>query len=171
MNDDKVFILDADTLISAKNRYYAFSICPGFWDAIIRSHNRNLLFSIYPVRQELVTGRKDDDLRIWVENQLPKRFFLDVDAVDVMARYAAIVHWAQNNTQYDSAATSKFAGGADGWLVAYAAAHHAIVVTNETPAPFAKRDIKLPDVCTQFQVPVCNTFDMLRSLGVTFSLV
>lgn len=48
--------------------------------------------------------------------------------------------------------------------------HGAVVVTNEQPAPDSKREIKLPDVCTQFNVTAASTFTMLRSLEVKFGL-
>lgn len=28
------FLVDADVFIAAKNRYYAFDICPGFWNSL-----------------------------------------------------------------------------------------------------------------------------------------
>lgn len=65
-------------------------------------------------------------------------------------------------------AKAKFATGADGWLVAYARAHDAIVVTNEQSAPESRREVKLPDVCSQFGVKHENTFAMLRTLNVSF---
>lgn len=30
-----MYIVDSDDFITAKNRYYAFGICPGFWDRVI----------------------------------------------------------------------------------------------------------------------------------------
>ena len=157
-------------LIAAKNTYYAFAICPGFWDSILRFHNAGRVFSISRVRHELVAGRKDEDLRMWVEKQLPNGFFLDVDTHDVMARYSEIMLWSQRHDRYQDAAKAKFATGADGWLVAYAATHNVTIVTHEQPAPNGTREIKLPDVCATFSASHCNTFQMLRELNVGFIL-
>ncbi|HKP62829.1 MAG TPA: DUF4411 family protein [Polyangiales bacterium] len=66
------------------------------------------------------------------------------------------------------AAKAKFASGADGWLVAFAAVQNGVVVTNEQPAPESKREIKLPDVCVQFGVQYKDAFQMLRELAVQF---
>ncbi len=41
MKKPAVFVLDSDVFIAAKNAYYAFDICPGFWDAIIRAHGED----------------------------------------------------------------------------------------------------------------------------------
>lgn len=170
MSQDSVFIIDADVLIAEKNSYYAFAICPGFWDSILRFHKAGRVFSISRVRHELVAGRKDEDLRLWVENQLPSDFFLDVDTENVMARYTEIMLWSQRHDRYQDASKAKFATGADGWLAAYAATHKVVVVTNEQPAPDGTREIKLPDVCATFNASICNTFQMLRSLNVGFIL-
>ena len=61
---------------------------------------------------------------------------------------------------------AKFATGADSWLVAYARIHGAIVVTNEQSALESKREVKLPDVYDQFEVPHNNIFAMLRVLNI-----
>ena len=35
MSVSRIFVLDTNTLIEAKNRYYGFDICPGFWFALL----------------------------------------------------------------------------------------------------------------------------------------
>lgn len=37
MDDDPVYLLDSNVFMEAKNRYYAFDIVPGFWQALINS--------------------------------------------------------------------------------------------------------------------------------------
>jgi hypothetical protein len=86
----------------------------------------------------------------------------------VTAAYTEIMLWAQRHLKYLDHAKAKFATGADGWLVAYAKVHGAIVVTNERRAPESKNEIKLPDVCEQFQVTPESTFSMLKNLGIRF---
>ena len=56
------YLLDSDVLITAKNRYYAFTICPGFWESVLHGHSCGRLHSIDRVRQELLNGSEDDDL-------------------------------------------------------------------------------------------------------------
>lgn len=34
------YLLDANTLIEAKNRYYQMSICPGYWDWLHKANQR-----------------------------------------------------------------------------------------------------------------------------------
>ncbi len=163
-----LYVIDADVFITAKNRYYAFDICPGFWKGVIRRHLDGRVISVDRVRSELLAGRETEDLVQWVKRDLPVSFFRGVNEAAVAAKYTEVMMWAQRSTRFMDAAKAKFATGADGWLVAFAAVHDAIVVTNEQPAPDSKRDIKLPDVCEQFGVPYRDVFSMLREVGARF---
>ena len=165
-----MYLLDSDVFITAKNAYYAFDICPGFWKAILHQHESDRVFSISRVRGELLTGRETEDLVQWVITQVPDGLFREVDEAEVATAYTEIMLWTQRHTRYLDRAKAKFATGADGWLVAYAKVHSATVITNEQPAPDSKAEIKLPDVCDQFRVPYKGTFAMLRELAVHFDL-
>ena len=79
------------------------------------------------------------------------------------------MEWAQKQTQYKQVAKDQFASVADGWLVAFARVKRLVVVTHEQPAPQSQKRIALPDVCTSFGVQYCNTFEMLRELGIKLS--
>lgn len=170
MTKPAVYVLDSDVFIAAKNAYYAFDICPGFWAGLLRHHRQKRVFSITRVRGELLSGRKDEDLVQWVQKEVPDEFFLDVDEGEVPAAYTDVMMWTQRQARYFEQAKAKFATGADGWLVAYARVHGAMVVTNEKPEPDSKKAIKLPDVCDAFKVPYRDTFLMLRELGLRFDL-
>ena len=166
MSDPAVYLLDSDVFITAKNTYYAFDICPGFWDGLLHHHSKQTVFSIDRVRGELLAGRATDDLVRWVREKVSRSFFLPAEDGDVPDKYGEIMLWAQQHSRYYQEAKAKFAASADGWLVAYAGVHGFIVVTNEKPEPDSRRAIKLPDVCQQFNVQYINTFDLLRRLGV-----
>ena len=165
------YLLDSDVFITAKNLYYAFDICPGFWKSLLHQHREGRLFSIDRVRGELLTGRKTEDLVQWISKEVPNSLFLGVDEDEVTAAYTEIMLWAQRHTRYFDRAKAKFATGADGWLVAYAKVYGTVVVTNEQSAPESRSEIKLPDVCAQFKVQNKDTFVMLRELAIRFDLV
>ena len=162
------YLLDSDVLITAKNLYYAFDICPGFWKSLLHYHAQDQVFSVDRVRSELLAGRETEDLVQWVRSEVPSGFFLPVDNEEVGRFYTEIMLWVQRHPNYFDQAKAQFATGADGWLVAHASVHGGIVVTNEQPAPTSKRDVKLPDVCDEFKVPRHNMFAMLRELGARF---
>lgn len=163
------YILDSDVLITAKNLYYAFDICPGFWQGILDYHSSGRVFSIQRIKSELLQGKKTDELVQWVNSSVPSSFFLDVDEEDVTTAYAEVMLWVQRNTRFTEAAKAKMASGADGWLVAYAMVHSTVVITLEISAPQSK-DIKIPDLCQQFGVTAENPYSMLRSLQIKFDL-
>lgn len=83
MTTNRPCILDADVFIAAKNSYYAFAICPGFWDSLIHHHSVGDVYSIDRVRGELLAGRKTEDLAQWVKEQLPPTFFMETGEQDV----------------------------------------------------------------------------------------
>ena len=119
----------------------------------------------------MLAGHKTEDLVRWVRNKVPKGFFLPVDTDVVVRAYTDVIPWMERHPQYFKHAKAKFATGADGWLVAYARVHGAAVVTNEQSALGSRKEIKLPNVCDQFEVRPDNTFAMLRSLNIHFDWV
>ena len=164
----QTYLMDSDVFITAKNLYYSFGICPGFWKSVIHHHQQGRVFSIDRVRSELLAGRKTEDLVQWVRDDVPTEFFVRVDTERVERAYSEVMLWVERHPKYFNHAKAKFATGADGWLVAYARVHGATVVTNEQTAPESKKEVKLPDLCDQFEVQHRNTFHMLRMLRVHF---
>lgn len=162
------YLIDSDVLITAKNRYYAFPICPGFWESLLHWNRQGAIHSIDRVKQELLNGSPDDDLVQWVGNAVPDEFFYSCADSAVVDAFREVMLWAQRHGQYTDAAKAKFASGADGWLVAYSRVNATTVVTNEQPAPDSKKEIKLPDVCDQFSVHYEDTFSMLHKVGVQY---
>ncbi len=161
------FILDADVFITAKNSYYAFAICTGFWDSLIHHHCLGNLCSIDRVEKELLAGRETEDLFQWAKNEVPKTFFLETTN-EVMCAYSQVMTWVNDHSHYRRDAKNKFARGADGWLVAFAMVHKVIVITNEQADSRSKKRVKLPDVCGQFKVACKNPFEMLKELAVCY---
>ena len=168
MSSSPGYLIDSDVLITAKNRYYAFPICPGFWDSVLHGHSLGRIHGIDRVRQELLLGRSDDDLVRWVGQSVPEGFFLGSDAGAVVAAFTRVMLWVTRHAQYYDEAKAKFASGADGWLVAHGMAGGKTVVTNEQPRPGSRNQIKLPDVCNAFSVDFEDTFAMRHTLGVQY---
>jgi len=170
MKKPAAYVLDSDVFIAAKNAYYAFDICPGFWESIVQSHQYDRVRSIDRIKAELLAGQPKEDLVVWVKQTVPAGFFHGTQSKPVLDAYAEIALWVQRSTQYLDRAKAKFATEADGWLVAYSMVHGTTVVTNEQPRPDSRSRVLLPDVCRQFKVPSKDTFTMLRSLAVRLDL-
>ncbi len=171
MTTQPAFVLDSDVFIAAKNAYYAFDICPGFWKGLLHAHELARVQSIDRIKAELLSGNKEEDLVQWVKKEVPAAFFHDSNSEEVSKAYADVMLWVQRSPQYLDRAKAKFATEADGWLVAYSMVHGTLVVTNEQPRPESRNRVLLPDVCAQFKVSYKDTFVMLRELAVPFDLV
>ena len=116
MTGERLYLVDSDVFITAKNLYYSFEICPGFWKCMLHHHQRGRVFSIDRVRGELLAGSRTEDLVRWVRSDVPEAFFLEADTEAVRSVYAEIMLWVQRHASYFDAARAKFATGADGWL-------------------------------------------------------
>ena len=77
--------------------------------------------------------------------------------------------WVQGTVQFNAEAKEKFAEIADGWVVAYAKAHRAVVVTQEVYNANVKKRIPIPNVCLEFSVDCIDTYEMIRRLGGKFT--
>lgn len=162
------YLMDASVFIEAKNRYYAFSICPGFWDSLIGRYETGDVFSIDKIKQELLQGNEKEDLVQWVVNDVPDAFFLSAHDKAISDCYGNIMLWVQRNPQFLDYAKAKFATEADGWLIAYAKIHGYVVITGEQYKPEARNCVPLPNVCKAFDVECCDVYRMLSNLSVQF---
>ena len=166
MTDSPTFLLDANVFIEAARRYYAFDLLPQFWAALIDHAERERLLSIDRVKVELERGK--DDLAGWAKAKFSFAF-ASTDRAEVAQEFGRLMRWTQGQKQFQNAAKEKFAKDADGWLVAFAKVEGMTLVTHEQSKPESRNRVMIPDVCKVANVPVVDTFQMLRALGVTFA--
>ncbi len=153
-------------MCSSKRRYYAFDLCPGFWECIIWHHQEDRVQSIERVKQELERG--GDDLRQWATSVMPTTCFASSDDPSVTGEFAQILAWVQGQVQFLPEAKAEFAADTDGWLIAYAKARNLVLVTQEVLSRDARRKVPIPNVCEAFGVAYVDTFEMLRDLEARF---
>lgn len=166
MSVSKRYILDANAFIEAKDRYYSFDICPGFWTSLVSQHNAKRVFSIDRIRDEL--AEQDDEIKDWIDDRASETFFKKTEDQAVVDLFQEMVNWVYSEDQFTDAAKTEFASVADGWLMAYASVNDQIVVTHEEYAPEVKRKVPIPNVCVEFDIEYVNTFEMLHALGEKF---
>jgi len=160
-------LLDANTLIEAKNRYYGMSICPAFWDWLLQEHQTLELASITSVKDELSKG--NDELATWTANNVG--FFQSISDEPTQAAYIHIAtHVAEQAPKMKVGALDEFLAGADPWLIAKALSTGASVVTHEVLNLDARRKFIIPNVCKYFGVSYMNTFELLHKLEARFVL-
>ncbi|MBT0964005.1 DUF4411 family protein [Denitromonas iodatirespirans] len=108
------YLLDANTFIEAKNRYYGMTVCPAYWEWLLLQNGGLEIASISEVRTELTDGK--DDLAAWARDN--KQLFLDVADDDTQSVYADIVNFLSGEVdKMLPGALDEFLRGADPWLV------------------------------------------------------
>jgi hypothetical protein len=163
---DPVYLLDSNVFIQAHRRYYAFDLCPGFWECLIHHHSQTQqIISIDRVRDE-ITGH--DEIVHWVKGT-PEGLFVSTRTANVAGSFAEMMEWVNGSQQFREEAKAEFAQVADGWLAAYAKVHGCIVDTHEVYDADSKKKVPLPNVCRQFGVEFLDTFMMLRQLEARFN--
>ncbi|SOS42319.1 hypothetical protein CFBP3840_05314 [Pseudomonas syringae] len=65
-----MFLMDSNTLIEAKNRYYGMTICPAYWQWLLLQNQTFFLASIGPVKDELTKA-----MMSWLTGQKIIRLF------------------------------------------------------------------------------------------------
>jgi len=83
------YLLDSNVFIEAKNKYYQFSLCPGFWDWLIRENANGKIFSHDSVLRELATF--GDDLSQWAASR-GQAFFIKSDQSTITA-LTTVANW------------------------------------------------------------------------------
>ncbi|MCC6270327.1 MAG: DUF4411 family protein [Microbacteriaceae bacterium] len=159
-----MYLLDANVFITAKNVHYGLDFVPAFWDWLDAEFSSGGILSIAPIKRELDAGA--DELTVWADARKP--LFVEVDAATVPS-FTALSAWV-TSSDYSPAAQSTFLSNADYQIVAFAHAHHHVVVTHEKPEPNSYKRIKIPDACNAIGVAYINPFQMLRAQNARFVL-
>jgi hypothetical protein len=148
--------------------YYPFDITPSFWDFMKQHIGSGGFILINKVTEEIAKGK--DALNNWIQTQIPSPLIVDCNAdPNIISHYGSIMIWGNSHAQYNTLAKTEFADyeNADPFIVATALQRSGTAVSQERSEPAAKKNIKLPDVCTQFGVPHIDTFTLLRTFGFT----
>lgn len=158
------YLLDTSVFIEAKKTYYAFDICPGFWNWIKTSEN---LQSIVAVKQEIMNG--NDFLKDWVSDNLSNAFFLPRDQ-KIQGKYAEIAEYVMGlPDDYIMKGKLDFLKGADGWLIAAAEIFGCTIITYEHYDVRCRKKVLIPNVAEHYQVRCIDVFTALREMKVQFN--
>jgi hypothetical protein len=163
-----IYILDTSCLTQAHRIYYPFDIAPSFWDFLKKHVASGDFVVINKVADEIARGR--DILATWVNSNIPVSEQLDCNTeAGILNHYASIMTWGSSHPQFSTLAKKEFADfeNADPFIVAAALEKSATVVSQEISATSSKKNIKLPDVCSQFRINHIDTFTLLRIYGFT----
>jgi hypothetical protein len=160
-----LYLLDANVLIDAHNKYYGADMVPEFWDWVLHCAANGTIAMPLETFEEVRGGAdaKRDLLNEWVCRDDVEETLVLKEEVDPNAVAAVTNAYAPdlNDNEIDQL-------GRDPFLIAYGLVDCTgrCIVSNEVSKPSKKRaNQKVPDVCQKVGVPCCDTFAMLRRLG------
>lgn len=156
-----LYLLDTNVLVDANRDYYPLERVPEFWAWMAEMGERGRVKIPLEMYEEIREGQ--DSLTDWAKQDKIKQALLLDEEAEVPSVSTVI------NTGYASDLTDVevIKLGHDPFLVAYAlkAVTERVVVTMEVSKPSRQRANRhLPDVCRQFQIRSCNTFQFIREL-------
>ena len=160
-----MYLIDTNILITAKNSYYPFDFCSGFWAFVQDKLVGNDINLISSVQREILAH--DDEIANWVLNLNPT--VLDDTAAEVQAIFSGIandVMQGRISPSFSQSEKDRFLSGADPLLIATAKHLNYTIVTNEKAVPHNSSKIKMPNVCDYYDVRYITPFEMLRQLGI-----
>ncbi len=160
-----IYVLDTSALIGAFMMYYRPALCPGFGAVLHKLHVQRRIFSIGRVKEELLP--KQDAASEWALG-MPSSFFARADWGKLDSEYLEMSDILRNQGQHTEQAIRAFTRRADGWLVAYAMATGAVLITHEGLSKHKKGNIRIPVACKLVDVQHSNLFNMLEDLHVRF---
>ena len=160
-------VLDSNAFIEPKNRFYAFDICPGFWDFVADDFANGNAMSIIHVRDEILAG--GDELSTWMKGKLDKVHFHDCAADSkVLSEQLRVASYVMGACTKQNLINDFLGPGvADSWVAAYALAYGSTVVTQEIHRSM-NRKVSLFDVCDHFGIHHIDVFEFLRAEKARF---
>ena len=151
--------------IQAKNGPYGFDIVPAFWDWIDLQVQQDNLITSFEVYNEILDGK--DELSDWFRYRRNSKLFMR-PTIEVQEIYQNIADYVSKN--YETAHYQPFLAKADPWVIALAKKVEAIVVTLEVLVSPNSKQVKIPNICRQFNLKYINTYQLLRDLNARFTL-
>lgn len=159
-----LYLFDTDALLQSANFHYPLHIFPGFWSWLDSGIASGWARSVNAVYQEI---DYPEELKEWVDLRRDT-FFIDVSDINIQQTYKMIAGWVTQ--KYVQSNSSDFLKGADPWLIATALVKDASVVTQETRVSPDAKKVKIPNVCSHFQVDCINVFELLKERNPVFDL-
>lgn len=154
------YLIDTNIFIESARRFYAFDICPGFWEFLEQCSQTDSVKSISKVYDELTSD--NSNLQDFKEQLKNKGFFLSIENIDPES-YTKISQELQT-MQYTPKAIQDFSSGADFFLVALAYQESYTIVTHEAKSGNnARNTIKIPNVCERLNISCIDVAEFLRN--------
>lgn len=159
-----LYLLDANVLIDANRDYYPISRVQEFWDWLVYMGEQGRVKIPIEVYEEIKEGNDKDDLAIWTKKNKTETALLFNEEVDV----SLVSKVTDEGYAADLTDDEVEEIGRDPFLIAYAlvSSDDRCVVTTERSKPKRQRANRhVPDVCNDFGIKYCDTFEFVRELN------
>lgn len=156
------YCLDTNVFIEAWNNYYAMDFFPDYWERIDSLAQEGTVFATIEVKKEI--EKISDALKSWISSR--DYLFKPID--DKVQECLSEVFKDERHHRLVDSITGRSI--ADPWVIAHAMAEGAIVVTKEPYAPPNTPRIRIPNVCDALGIEWINDYDLIRRLGLNFSI-
>lgn len=170
-----LYLLDANVLIDAKNKYYPIKRVPEYWEWLLYKAEKGNIKIPFEIYQELSDPDKKfqekDDLAQWLETEANKALLLLEEDIDSEALNCVLEEytWDSKTKAYGEKLSEDELDVIenDAILVSYAhMKENRCVVTLEMPRPSKKRhNKKIPDICNGLNIAWCDPFKLNRELN------
>ncbi len=164
------YLIDSNTFIAPHRGYAPVDVAVSLWNKIKILADKGTICSLDMVKNELYEN--DDDLKQWMKSHIQSKFFMKFSNEETNDRLGEIMRWAAKHSTYSDKAKEKFMklDKADVYLVAFASVcpEEWTVVSFERTNHLGSSEIKLPDVCSKFNVNCIALQDMFRALKETY---
>jgi hypothetical protein len=156
------YCLDANVLIVPWNSYYSRKICPDYWKLLERLGHSQRIFIPKIVEEEI--ARTEDELSQWLKGSGIPVYPIEESVTQCLSKIYEVdpVHrYLVDNIRGRSLA--------DPWVIAYAMAQGACVVTKEKKQTARTDRVKIPNVCEKMTVRCIDDFQLIEELGIRFT--
>ena len=161
------YLIDTNIFIESAYRFYAFDICPGFWDFLEKCSETDCVKSIDKVYDEITSN--NPKLQDFKERLKGAGFFLPIENI-APSSYVKVSQMLQE-MKYAEIAIKNFSECADFFLIALAHQESYTIVTHESKSSGNTRNkIKIPDVCEKLNINCIDIAEFLRRERAKFVL-
>lgn len=163
----KKYLIDTNIFIESAYRFYAFDICPGFWEFLEKSADLGYTKSVIKVYDEIKEAKQK--LMDFKDTLKSKNFFLPIENIQDESHTKVAITIQQ--MQYEQEVIRQFSSNADYFLIALAYQESYVIVTHEAKSGNnAKTQIKIPNVCEKLGIECIDVAEFLRRHDVQFVL-
>jgi hypothetical protein len=145
-----LYLLDANSLITAHNTYYPIDRVPEFWEWLEHQGSLGVVKVPQEINEEILEGRDNDLLLNWIKMDNHRGALVLKEVVD--PKIVQTVVYNGYATDLTDVEIEKL--GRDPFLIAYAlAGNDRFVITTENSKPSGKRQNRqIPDVCVTLKI-------------------